>query len=179
MNGSTTAAGGHRTAQRAYAVLVGLASLAVLLQGLWAGLFLEHDNRDVAENWINVHATGGEVAIALAALATVVALARLRSRRDLWLGAGALTVLLAVEAWLGGQIHDAGRDTLTAVHVPLAMALMALAVWLPLRVSRGPRRAGGADQPGADPSGAAWATRAPAEGRAAAQRRATPPGANG
>ena len=34
-----------------------------------------------------------------------------------------------------------GKDTLTAVHVPLAMAIMGLAVWLPLRV-RAARSAG-------------------------------------
>ena len=43
----------------------------------------------------------------------------------------------ATEAYLGGLIRDAGKDTLTAVHVPLAMALMGLAVWLPLRARRG------------------------------------------
>jgi hypothetical protein len=44
-------------------------------------------------------------------------------------------VLLVVEAYLGGLIRDDGKDSLTAVHVPLALALMALAVWLPLRAA--------------------------------------------
>jgi heme A synthase len=87
----------------------------------------------VPGSWIDVHATGGEVAIALAALATVAGFIQLRSRRDLWLGALALTALLVLEAYLGGLIRDDGVDTLTAVHVPLAMALTALATWLPLR----------------------------------------------
>jgi hypothetical protein len=117
-----------------FSALVGLASLAVLLQGLWAGIFLEHDGqRDAASGWIDIHARGADVAIALAAAATVVAFWKLRTRRDLWIGSAALTVLLILESWLGGLIRDDGKDTLTAVHVPLAMALMALAVWLPLR----------------------------------------------
>jgi hypothetical protein len=123
-----------RTRSTLFSILAGLAALAVLLQGLWAGIFLEHDGaRNAAGSWIDVHATGGEVAIALAALATVAGFIQLRARRDLWLGALALMALLVLEAYLGGLIRDDGVDTLTAVHVPLAMALMALATWLPLR----------------------------------------------
>jgi Protein of unknown function (DUF998) len=50
-----------------FSALTGLASLAILLQGLWAGIFLEHDGRrDEAGGWIDVHARGGEVALMLA-----------------------------------------------------------------------------------------------------------------
>jgi hypothetical protein len=119
-----------------FSVLTGLAGVAILLQGLWAGIFLEHDGaRDAADSWIDVHATGGEVAIALAALAAVAGFVQLRSRRELWIGALALTVLLILEAYIGGLIRDDGQDTLTAFHLPFAMALMALAVWLPLRAT--------------------------------------------
>ena len=118
----------------AFSVLTGLAALAVLLQGLWAGIFLEHDGaRDAAGGWIDVHARGGEVALALAVAATIVAWTKLRPRRDLLFGSATLVLLLVLESYLGGLIRDAGKDTLTAVHVPLAMAIMALAVWLPLR----------------------------------------------
>jgi heme A synthase len=116
--------------------LVGLAAVAVLLQGLWAGIFLEHDGeRDNASKWIDIHARGGEVALVLAALATVFAFVRMRERTDLWLGALAFTVLLVVEAYIGGLIRDSGKDTLTAVHVPLGMAIMGLSVWLPFRAT--------------------------------------------
>jgi ABC-type phosphate transport system permease subunit len=122
-------------------VLLGLTTLAVLLQGVWAGIFLEHDGeRDAASSWIDVHARGGDIAIALALLATIVAVVQLRHRRELWVGSLALTVLLVVEAYIGGLIVDASKDTLTAVHVPLAMAIMALVIWLPLR-ARGRRTA--------------------------------------
>ncbi|GAA1547873.1 hypothetical protein GCM10009763_15860 [Dermacoccus profundi] len=36
----------------------------------------------------------------------------------------------------GGLIVDEGKDVMAAVHVPLAMALMGLAVWLPLRARK-------------------------------------------
>jgi lipopolysaccharide export LptBFGC system permease protein LptF len=120
-----------------YRVLSGLTSLAVILQGLWAGIFLEHDGeRDASSSWIEVHARGADVAVVLALLATVAAFVRLRSRRDLWLGSGLLTALLVVESYIGGLIRDDGKHTLTAVHVPLAMAVLALAIWLPVRAGR-------------------------------------------
>lgn len=128
---------GTATAERPrnslYSALVGLASLAIVLQGLWAGLFVQ-EGQDYKDNWVKVHATGGEVAIALSALATVVAFVKLRSRRDLVVGTGALTVILVLEAYIGGLIGDHSR--LTAIHFPLAMALVALAVWLPMRAVR-------------------------------------------
>jgi hypothetical protein len=120
-----------------YAALIGLTGVAILLQGLWAGIFLEHDGaRDAASGWIDVHARGGDVAIGLAALATIVAFLTRRARRDLWIGGAALVVLLVVEAWIGGLIRDDGRDTLTAVHVPLAMLLLGLVAWLSARSAR-------------------------------------------
>jgi hypothetical protein len=128
-----------RTRPRAtlYRVLSGLTSLVVILQGLWAGIFLEHDGeRDAASSWIDMHVRGADVAVVLALLATVAAFVRLRSRRDLWLGSGLLTALLVVESYIGGLIRDDGKDTLTAVHVPLAMAVLALAIWLPVRAGR-------------------------------------------
>jgi hypothetical protein len=117
-----------------FSALVGLTALAVLLQGLWAGIFLEHDGkRDAASSWIDVHARGADVAILLAAAAAVVAFLKLRSRPDLWGGAAVLTLLLVLESYLGGLIRDEGKDTLTAVHVPLAMLVLGLSVWLPVR----------------------------------------------
>jgi hypothetical protein len=120
-----------------FASLLGLTALAIVLQGLWAGIFLEHDGgRDSAASWIDVHARGGEIAIVLAIAATVVAFATIRARRDLWLGSAALVVVLILEAYLGGLIRDESKDTLTAVHVPLAMTLVGLVAWLSARAAR-------------------------------------------
>jgi hypothetical protein len=113
-----------------YSALIGLAVLGVLLQGLWAGLFV-HEGQEYQANWVEVHALDGEVTIALAALATVAAFVFLRHRRDIVVGTAVLTVLLVVEAYIGGRIW--GTSGLTAVHFPLALALMGLAVWLSFR----------------------------------------------
>ena len=118
-----------------YQVLIGLAALGVLLQGLWAGIFLEGEHRP--DKWVNVHARGAEVTIGITVVAFVAAVIWLRHRRDLLIGTAVLAVVLVVEAYLGGRITDEGNDTLTAVHVPLAMVLMGLAIWLPLRARAG------------------------------------------
>ena len=124
-----------RTAQRStlYTSVIGLAALAVLLQGLWAGLFIR-EGKDNNSTWVEVHARGADVAIVLALIATVVAVVKLRERKDLLIGTVAFTVLLMLEAFLGGEIGD--TPAMTAVHIPLAMALVALSVWLPFRASR-------------------------------------------
>lgn len=122
-----------RARSRLFSVLVGLSTLVVLLQGLWAGLFVQ-EGQDYKDSWVEVHARGADVAIGLAVVALVVALVKLRSRRDLVVGSIAFVVLLVLEAYLGGLIGD--HATLTAVHFPLAMLLMGLAVWLPLRARR-------------------------------------------
>jgi hypothetical protein len=133
---------GDDVARRVFSALAGLTALAVVLQGLWAGIFLEHDGRrDEAGKWIGVHARGGEVAIVLAVLATVWVLWRLRSRRDLLIGSIALVVALLVEAYVGGLISEDGKDSLTSLHVPLALLVMGLAVWLTFRgAARSPRQ---------------------------------------
>ncbi len=129
--GSSTAPSGAATAQR---VLLGISALAVLLQGLWAGLFIRHEGEEYIGTWVEVHSAGGEVAIGAAALAAIIGFWKLRERRDLWIGSAVLTVLLVLESYLGGLIKDSGKESLVPVHVPLAMALMGVAVWLVVRV---------------------------------------------
>ena len=122
-----------RPTSRVYSILIGLSTLTVLLQGLWAGLFIQ-EGQDYKDSWVGVHARGAEVAIALAVVATIVAFVKLRPRRDLLVGSIVFIVLLVLESYLGGLIGD--HSTLTAVHIPLAMLLMGLSVWLPVRASR-------------------------------------------
>jgi hypothetical protein len=122
---------------RAFDILVGLTSLVVLLQGVWAGIFLEHPGQAVGSSTaLDLHSVGGSLATVLALAAVVVASLRLRGRRDLWVGSVVLFLLLAVEVMLGQLIHDSHEHALTAVHVPLAMVLMGICVWLPLRSVR-------------------------------------------
>ena len=120
-----------RKYRSAYSALIGVAGLVILLQGLWAGIFLQHDGeRDSAANWIDIHARGADLSIILVILAAVIAFMAFRNRRELWMGAAGLAVLLVAESYIGGLIRDNGKDSLTAIHVPLAMAIMGLVVWL-------------------------------------------------
>lgn len=113
-----------------YSVLISLTAVAVLLQGLWAGLFI-HEGQDFQQFWVEVHARCGEAAIAFAVLASIVAVVKLRSRPAIVAGTLGLTVLLVAEAYLGGLIGD--KPSMTAVHMPLGMALMGLVIWLVTR----------------------------------------------
>jgi heme A synthase len=123
----------ERSRSPLYSALVGLASLGVLLQGVWAGLFIR-EGQPFDAHWVAVHSLDGQVTTALALVATVIAFVQLRARRDLLVGTAALTVLLVVEVALGEAV---GRShALQVVHIPLALALMGLAVWLPLRARR-------------------------------------------
>jgi Zn-dependent protease len=119
-----------RRTHPAFSIAIGLTSLAILLQGVWAGLFIR-EGKDNNAQWVEVHDWGARVAIVLAAVATVIAIARLRHRKDLVVGSAALTVLLFVEAYIGGEVGD--TPGLQVVHFPLALALLGLAVWLPVR----------------------------------------------
>jgi uncharacterized membrane protein len=78
------------------------------------------------------------VALVLAVAALVIAVVKLRPRRDLVIGTGVLVVLLAVEYMLGILIHNNSKDALTAVHIPLALVITAVTVWLPLRSRQRP-----------------------------------------
>lgn len=128
---TNTRSASEQSGQRSalFGILVGLTTLVVLLQGVWAGIFLQ---RDADRSWVDVHAVGAYVATVLAVAATVVAVVRLRSRRDLVTGMAVLAVLIIIETGLGVAIRS-GTDGLTVVHVPLAMAILGLAVWVPLR----------------------------------------------
>jgi heme A synthase len=125
-----------RGASALFSSVIGLASIAILLQAVWAGLFV-HEGKEYTDSWVEVHARGADIAIVLAAVAAVIAFVRLRQRRELWIGSAALTVLLIVEAYIGGIIGDHSKATI--IHFPLAMALMGLAVWLPVRAAARPR----------------------------------------
>ncbi|WP_158865799.1 hypothetical protein [Leifsonia sp. AG29] len=129
-----------KTARRILAVLAALTALGVVLQGVWAGIFLSSDKRPDA--WVHIHDIGAWATLILAALTAVWALVFLRRQLLLVVGSILLVALVAGEAHLGGMITDDGNDAMTAVHIPLAMALLALAVWLPVYALRGRRPLG-------------------------------------
>lgn len=118
-----------------FSALVGLTTLAVLLQGVWAGIFIQPRADDT---FVGIHSIGAYVAIVLAVAATVVAVLQLRSRRDLVAASVVFTVLILIETGLGVAV-ESGTDGLTVIHVPLAMMIMGMAVWLPLKARKSSR----------------------------------------
>ena len=131
-DGAPAAGRAHRSP--VYSVLIGLASLGVLLQGVWAGAFMR-EGQEYGGPWLEVHDTGAKVTFVLAALAFVAALVWLRHRVALVVTTGVFALLVFAEAYIGGEIGK--QAWLSSVHFPLAMALLALAVYLPVMHRRG------------------------------------------
>ncbi|WP_040337199.1 hypothetical protein [Candidatus Blastococcus massiliensis] len=129
---TTTADPAARRAHPVHSALVGLASLGVLLQGVWAGLFMGGYDYGT---WASVHQHGGEATVALAFLATVAAVVWLRHRTAVVVVGTTLLFVLLVVQWLVGMAID-GSSWAVVVHVPLAMLLMGLAFWLPTQARR-------------------------------------------
>jgi hypothetical protein len=121
-------------AVRIFSIVNGLTLLGVLLQAVWAGLFIDQTGRDM---WITVHEIGGFVVVLLALVTALVAAALLR-RADsaLTLGAVGLLVLIVVQTGLGEAITKSGRQELIVSHVPLAMLIFGLGVYLSIAGAR-------------------------------------------
>jgi hypothetical protein len=136
---TTTARAAGQSADRDpfFSSLTGLIALVVLLQFVFAGVFLRYDGkRDASTSWIDAHAWGAHIGTVLAVTAAIYAVARLRTRKDLLVGSIVLAVLFLVESYIGGAIRDSGKDSWTAVHVPIAFLLTGLVIWLPLRARK-------------------------------------------
>lgn len=116
-----------------FASLVGVIAVIVLFQAAWAGMFIR-EGKEYDATWVTIHARGAELAIVLAVVAVVLAFVKLRTRKDLLIGSLALAAILVLESYLGGLVGES--PAVTALHLPLGMALMGLCVWLPLRSRR-------------------------------------------
>jgi len=114
-----------------FAALVGLTALAILLQAVFAGEFIQ---RGTHSSWLSAHDVNADVVIALAVLSAVFALVRLRAvARSLVIGAVALAVLVIVQVAIGHAITQSNDDGLIPVHVPLALLIFGLTIWLSVR----------------------------------------------
>jgi len=124
----------HEVLQRngpIYAALVGLTTLAILLQAVFAGEFIQ---RGTQSSWLSAHDVNADVVIGLAVVTAVFALVRLRSAaRSLAIGAVVLLVLVIAQAVIGHAITQSSDDGLIPLHVPLALLIFGLAVWLSVR----------------------------------------------
>ncbi len=114
-----------------YAALVGLVSLAILLQGILAGVFIEPGSHSGA---LNAHNVNADVTLGLSIVAAVYAIALLRkAARSLVIGSLVLVALLVALVAIGHAITGSGHDGLTPLHVPLALLAFGQTTWLSVR----------------------------------------------
>ncbi|MGH3771502.1 MAG: hypothetical protein ACRDRW_08925 [Pseudonocardiaceae bacterium] len=136
----------HAGAVRMFSIVNGLTLLGVLLQAVWAGEFIDRAERGT---WITVHEIGAYVVVVLA-LATALAAVRLRRAHSaLTLGALGLLVLILAQTGLGEAITRSGASELIVAHVPIAVLIFGLGIYLSsagahLRRSSLPHSAGSA-----------------------------------
>lgn len=114
-----------------FSALVGLLSLGVLTQAIIAGKFI--DGRGT-KHLIDAHGLIGDILQGLALITAIVAFFVVRRIQPaLWWGSLLLLVLIAGQAAIGHAITDGGHDALITLHVPLAMLIFGVSVWLPVR----------------------------------------------
>jgi hypothetical protein len=117
--------------RRTFAALAGLTSLSILLQGIFAGVFIEPGTHS---GWLDAHNVNADIATALGIItaAYAVVLAR-RIGRPIVVGSVVLALLLVAQTAIGHAITGSGDNSLTAVHVPLALIAFGLTIWLSAR----------------------------------------------
>jgi len=124
----------HSTLQRdgpIFAALVGLQALAILLQAVFAGGFIRSGSHP---GWLDAHDANADAVIGLAVVTAIFALVRLRAvARSLAIGAVVLAVLVVAQDAIGHAITGSHDDGLIPVHVPLALLIFGLTIWLSAR----------------------------------------------
>jgi hypothetical protein len=124
-----------------FAALIGLTTLAILLQAVFAGEFVD---RSHTGGWLSAHNANAVVVIALAVITAIYAVVALRNTaRALVIGSIVLAVLVIVQTVIGHAITDDNDNGLLVIHVPLAMLAFGLTIWLSVK-ARSLRRAAAA-----------------------------------
>jgi hypothetical protein len=117
---------------RAFLVLSALTSLAILLQGVTAGQFLGRE----AEGWVTTHGVIADVSWVLALVTAIFGARAIRAvaqRLVIW--AGVLFVVTLAQTGVGHLMTDYHKN-LVALHVPLAMVVLGLTIWVTVRAAR-------------------------------------------
>jgi hypothetical protein len=134
-SGTNMVAGGRGSvrvrALRVFSVLNGLVVLAVLVQGLTGGGFLAGAG---GVDWLQLHRINVDIVEGLSLVAAILAVATQRHHRSIAIWSPVLFVLLVVQHGLGAGISR-GNRALIAVHVPVAMLIMGVGVYLSITVA--------------------------------------------
>jgi lipopolysaccharide export LptBFGC system permease protein LptF len=118
---------------RLFAAVTGLTSLAILVQAVTAGQFISKRHQN---SWIDAHTVTANVAVVLA-LITVIAAWRLTPERrgPLLVGSIVLFVLVVLQTILGHLISDGHHPAILVIHVPIALLVFGLTVWLSVQAA--------------------------------------------
>lgn len=138
-----------RPARGALRVLTGATHLTLLLllaQAVLAGVFVSDTYRHAGggDAWVSAHGVVADVLWVVALVGAVTAAVQLRRAAPaLALAAAAYLVLALIETGIGHLISEPSvlgisgqRDQLIALHIPLAVVLVALGGWIAVRASR-------------------------------------------
>ena len=116
---------------KVFSALIGLTALSILFQAISAGEFVSQKHR---HSWIDIHDISADVVVVLALATMIFTIVTLRkTSRALLIGTIILLVLVVVQIFLGHQITDNSQDWLIGIHVPLALIIFGLAIWLPIQ----------------------------------------------
>jgi hypothetical protein len=114
-----------------YAALIGLVALAILAQGVLAGVFIEPGAHSGA---LNAHDINADVTLALSIVAAIYASVLLRTAApSLVVGSIVLVCLVIALVAIGHAITGSSDHGLAPVHVPLALLTFGLTIWLSVR----------------------------------------------
>ncbi len=116
---------------RLFTAFTGVTSLLIFLQAVTAGEFVSQEDRDP---WIAVHGIVGNLTLLVALAVAIFTIVAFRaSHRVLMWASITLFVLLLIQTVIGHLITEAKQDGWIGVHVPLALVVFALTVWLSIR----------------------------------------------
>lgn len=125
-------------AVRAFSIINGLVVLGVLLQAVWAGGFIGETG---GADWRSMHQITAYIVVLLSLVVAILAGAALRRHRGLLVGSVVMFVLLVIQTALGDASGGESPRILVAAHIPLAMLIMALGVYLSIAGARARRSA--------------------------------------
>jgi hypothetical protein len=119
---------------RLFAAVIGLTSLAILAEAVLAGAFL--GKRTGRHTLVDSHGMLANLTVLLAVISVVAAwrLAKLR-RGPLLVGSIVLLVLIVIQTVVGHIISDGHHPGWIVVHVPVAMLVFGLTVWLSVQAA--------------------------------------------
>jgi hypothetical protein len=130
VHGERSSAGGGPLARTApvFAALTGLTTLAILLQAVFAGEFVD---RARTGGWVSAHNANADVVIALAVITAIYAFVALRGHAPrLVIEAVVLAVLVIAQTAIGHAITDDNDNGLLVIHIPLAMLVFGLTIYM-------------------------------------------------